>query len=190
MRSNDLFSAAGTLAFVAALAGCGDPLSLTPAVFANREDTVKIWAATQTSIHLPSAYTITGRSRVRLDQVTNFDFLYDISPSGRQVFIPLYALVPTTNTAGTPGLQATASAFDNITLAEQLGYVAKDSVDATLRQVYFVRSALDQTCGLGIPYYAKMEVLSFNPDERSVTFRILTNINCGYRGLEAGLPTK
>jgi hypothetical protein len=35
-----------------------------------------------------------------------------------------------------------------------------------------------------------MEVLSFNPDERSVTFRILTNINCGYRGLEAGLPTK
>lgn len=190
MRSRHLNSVAGFLTTVVALIGCGDPLSLRPAVFQNREDTVRIWAATQTPIHLPSAYVVAQRSRVRLDQVSSFDFLYDISPSGRRVFLPMAALVPTEGTTGTPGLQATATPFDNITLAEQLGYVVKDSVDAQLGQVYYVRGTLDGTCPLGIPYYAKMEVLSFDSAERSVTFRILTDVNCGYRGLQAGLPTR
>ena len=190
MRFSDLFSASGCLALLAALNGCGDPLSLSPAIFENREDTVKIWAATQTPVHLPSAYVVAGRTRVRLDQVSSFDFIYDINPAGRRVFIPLAALVPTQGTAGTPGLQATATPFDNIALAEQLGYVAKDSVNATLGQVYYVRSTLDGSCQLGIPFYAKMEVLSFDSSERSVTFRILTDINCGYRGLQPGLPTR
>jgi len=190
MRPADFYSAACVLAVGAALGGCGDPLSLSPAVFQNREDTVKIWAATQTPIHLPSAYTVTGRTRVRLDQVSSFDFIYDINPQGRRVFIPLAALVATEGTAGTPGLQATSTPFDNILLAEQLGYVVKDSVDATLSQVYYVRSTLDGSCQLGIPYYAKMQVLSFDSSERSVTFRILTNVNCGYRGLQSGLPTR
>lgn len=190
MRSADLYSAAGSLAIVAALAGCGDPLSLSPAIFLNREDTVKIWAATQTPIHLPSGYILAGRTRVRLDQVSTFDFIYDINPEGRRVFIPLAALVETEGTAGTPGLQATTTPFDKILLAEQLGYVVKDSVEATLSQVYYIRSALDGSCPLGIPYYAKLQVLSFDSNERSVTFRILTDVNCGYRGLQAGLPTR
>lgn len=190
MRSSDLYSAAGSLAVVAALAGCGDPLSLSPAVFTNREDTVRVWAATETPIHLPSAYSVAGRSRIRLDQVSTFDFLYDVSPDGRRVFIPLAALVATEGTAGTPGIQATSTPFESIALAEQLGYIIKDSVDATLNQVYYVRSTLDGTCPLGIPYYAKMQVLSFDSAERSVTFRILTDVNCGYRGLQPGLPTR
>lgn len=190
MRFSDLYSAAGSLAVAAALAGCGDPLSLLPAAIQNREDTVKIWAATQTPIHLPSGYIIAGRSRIRLDQVSTFDFVYDISPQGRRVLLPLAALVQVQGTAGTPGLQTTSTPYPSITLAEQLGYVVKDSVDAVLRQVYYVRSTLDGSCPLGIPYYAKMEILGFDPDERSMTFRILTDINCGYRGLQPGLPTR
>jgi hypothetical protein len=190
MRSTDLFSAAGSLAVVAALAGCGDPLSLNPAIFSNREDTVKLWAATETPIHLPSGYVIVGRTGVRLDQVSGFDFIYDISPEGRRVLVPYAALVPTSGTSGTPGLQATSSEFDAIAVAEQVGYVLKDSVDAVLRQVYYVRSTLDPGCSLRIPYYAKLEVLGFDSNERSVTFRILTDINCGYRGLQPGLPTQ
>lgn len=178
-------------ALCAALAqACGDPLSLSPAVFDNREDTVTVWAATGTPIHLPSAYSIARRSRIRLDQTSTFDFIYDISPGGRRVFVPLAALVPTEGTAGTPGLQETTTPFNSITLAEQLGYVIKDSVEAVRGHVYYARSTLDGTCALGIPYYAKLEILSFDSAARSVTFRILTNINCGYRGLQHGLPKK
>ncbi len=36
----------------------------------------------------------------------------------------------------------------------------------------------------------KLEVLGFTPVARSVTFRILVNNNCGYRGLELGIPEK
>jgi len=190
MGSRTVFSAAVFLTGMAALTACGDPLSLSPARFTNREDTVRIWAATQTPIHLPSAYVVAGRTRVRLDQVASFGCLYDISPSGRRVFIPMAALVPTQGTAGTPGIQSTETPFDDIQLAEQQGYVAKDSVDAVLGKVYYVRSILDGTCSLQIPYYAKLQVLSFDSSERSVTFRILTDINCGYRGLQAGLPTR
>jgi len=43
---------------------------------------------------------------------------------------------------------------------------------------------------LGIPYYAKMQVLFIDDAARAIRFRILTDINCGYRGLQPGLPTK
>jgi hypothetical protein len=190
MRLSRFLPVAGGVLWAALVQACGDPLSLSPAVFENREDTVTVWAATGTPVHLPSGYSIAGRTRVRLDQISSFDFIYDISPAGRRVFIPLAALVPTEGTSGTPGLQATATPFDNIALAEQLGYVVKDSIDAVRGQVYYARSTLDGTCALGIPYYAKLEVLSFDSEARSVTFRILTNINCGYRGLQHGLPKK
>lgn len=190
MRFSVLFSAAGSLALVASATGCGDPLSLSPAIFPNREDTVTIWAASLTPVYRPSAYVLSSRAGVRLDQVAGFDFLYDINTAGRHVFIPLAALIATVGSSGTPGLQPTNTAYDAILLAEQLGYVSKDSVTAAVDQVYYVRATLDRSCPLGIPYYAKLQVLSFDVAERSVTFRILTNLNCGYRGLQPGLPTR
>ncbi len=76
-------------------------------------------------------------------------------------------------------------------MAQQLGYVTNDSVPVTLHQVYYARSVVNTSvCTLGIPFYAKLEVLAIDDSTRSVTFRILTNVNCGYRGLEAGLPKK
>ena len=57
-------------------------------------------------------------------------------------------------------------------------------------RVFFARSALPNNCFLGIPNYAKLEVLSFNAAQRSVIFRILVDANCGYRGLEPGIPTR
>jgi hypothetical protein len=41
---------------------------------------------------------------------------------------------------------------------------------------------------IGLPKYAKLEVLSFDDVTRIVTFRIITDDNCGFRGLEPGLP--
>jgi hypothetical protein len=191
MRSAGLLSAIVLPLATAVLGACGDPLSLNPATIANQVDTVTVWAANGTPVYLPSAYDIYLRARERLDQVSGFDFLYAISPAGKHVFLPLAAVAPTGRTTGNPGFQATETPFDSITVAQQLGYVTTDTVPATLGQVYYARSALNTTaCPLGIPFYAKMQVLSFDDSVRSVTFRILSNVNCGYRALEVGLPKK
>ena len=55
-------------------------------------------------------------------------------------------------------------------------------------QVLYARSGLPNGCFLNIPYYAKLEVLSFDEAARSVRFRVLVNINCGYRQLQPGIP--
>ena len=190
MRPAGLLPPLSLLVATIAVGAC-DPLSLGPASIANRIDSVRIWAANGTPISLPSGYIVTLRSRVRLDQVSSFDFVYAIAPDGGHVFLPLAAIAPTGRTSGNPGLLATTTPFDSITVAQQLGYITNDTVRAEVGQVFYVRSGVDVSiCSLGIPFYGKMEVLAFDDQERSVTFRILDNINCGYRGLEVGLPKK
>jgi len=51
------------------------------------------------------------------------------------------------------------------------------------------------TCSYGIPavYYAKLHVLKIDtttttPDGRRIDFEILNDVNCGYRGLQPGVP--
>lgn len=190
MRTTGLLSGFAILLIAGVLQGCGDPLSLTPARFENTEDTLRIYAARGTAVNLPSAYSIVTRSVVRLDQASAFDFIFDIDNQGRPVMLPLGAVVATGNTSGIPGFLHTTTPFDNITIAEQVGYVTKDTVLADLGQTYYIRSVLDGTCQLGIPYYAKLEVLAVDPASRSMRFRIIANVNCGYRGLEVGLPKK
>jgi hypothetical protein len=173
-----------------AWAGCGDPLSLLPAVFENREDTLKLYAASRTPVPFPSGFIISQRTPVRLDQASSFDFLYDVNPAGERIFVPLAALANTGRTSGNPGFLFTDSPFDAITVAVQQGYVSADTVAIRVGDVFYVRSAVDASCGLGIPYYAKLQVLGFDDTAFSVVFRMVANINCGYRGLELGLPKK
>jgi hypothetical protein len=116
--------------------------------------------------------------------------MYDVDPAGRTVLLPLGAVVNTGSNTGIPGFQESTTPFDDITIAQQLNYITKDTVATAVGKVYFVRATLDGSCSLGVPYYAKMEVLSIDEAARSMTFRIVTDINCGYRGLALGLPTK
>ena len=174
----------------AAGSGCGDPLSLLPAAFENRVDSLFLFAASNTPVVQPSGYLVGVRSTVRLDQVTTFDFLYDVTPEGERIFAPLAALVNTGRTAGNPGFKQTDTPFEEISVADQVGYVTEDTVPIRVGDIFFVRSAVDPSCGLGIPYYAKLQVLSFDDSARRVDFRILANINCGYRGLELGIPRR
>jgi hypothetical protein len=48
------------------------------------------------------------------------------------------------------------------------------------------------TCSFGAnaSYYAKLRVLAVDAAARRIDFEILVNTNCGYRGLEPGLPTR
>lgn len=169
---------------------CGDPLSLRPPVFPNTVDTVTVYAITGTPIHQPSGYVVSIRSAVRLDFFPSFDFAYHIDDAGKHSFLPYDLITGSQRTSGNPGLQLTDTPFEAIDVAQQLGYTVTDTVPAVPGQVYYVRSELPVGCAFGTPYYAKMQVLALDDSARAVRFQILNNINCGYRGLTVGLPTR
>lgn len=174
----------------AAIAGCGGDITLGPAVFENRTDTLQLWAATGTPVYLPSAYIISIKSGARLDQISYFDFLYDITPSGEHILLPLAAVASTGTALGNPGLLPTTTSYDSIQVAEQTGYVTADTLPIRVGDIFYARSRPSASCFLGIPYYAKLQVLSIKDEDRSLFVQILSNINCGYRGLQPGLPKK
>ena len=180
----------GTGALSAAAAGCGSELSLFPPVFENRTDTLQLWAATGTPVFRPSAYLISNRSAARLDQLSYFDFVYDITPSGEHVLLPLAAVAPTGRVSGNPGLLPTTTPYDSILVAEQTGYLTADTVPIRVGDIFYARSQPSPTCFLGIPYYAKLQIIAMNEPDRTIWIKVLSNINCGYRSLEPGLPER
>jgi len=88
-------------------------------------------------------------------------------------------------TAANPGLQAQTKTFDEITRAPSNGYTADSAVPIHVGDRYAVRSRVVCT-SLGVPLYGKLEILSFQ--DSTVTFKVLTDLNCGFRDLNPGLP--
>jgi lysyl-tRNA synthetase class 2 len=57
------------------------------------------------------------------------------------------------------------------------------------REVFVARSRI--VCSaLSVPLYGKLRILELDATARTVTFEILADQNCGYVGLEPGLPDK
>jgi len=188
------------------LAACDDPFAILPATRENRVDTLELFAANGTPLERPSGYIIAlnsneltrGVVRLGLDpppilNAPPFDFLYRINATDGPQFVPFAAVTPpdrNQSSAGRAGLQGSTETFDEIDEAQQVGYIVDKPTNLRAGQVLFARSSLPNGCFLGIPYYAKIEVLAFDASARSVKFRILANTNCGYRGLLPGLPKR
>jgi len=173
-----------------ALAGaCSDPNPLPPANLINTVDTVVVYAISGTPVYQPSGYSTTERLPVRLDASTSADFGYDIAADGRHVLLPA-KLIGQSGFGTDPGLLPTSTPFDSITIAEVNGYLTLDTVTVQAGDVLYVRGRVSPLCYLGLPTYAKAEVLAFDEPARTIQFRILVNGNCGYRSLEPGQPKR
>jgi hypothetical protein len=180
------------LAFLAcaAIAACGSPFGL-PRATTNVVDTVSVWALTRTPVSLPSGFVIAGRRAVRTDQGQLFDFLFDIDTAGRALLLPTGAL----KLGQQAGLQISTLPFDSIRIAPMSGYVLDSAVvvhDSSVVIAYSNLSGCSTSLGVAYPYYAKMHVLTIDttsaPGGRFIKFEVLTDISCGYRGLEPGVP--
>ncbi len=169
---------------VSLAAACSDTNGLPNPTIANAVDTVTLGALQGTPVQTPSAYAV-DVGAVRTDVNTNFDFAYNVESTGRRVFLPRKVLGLTSATGAEPGLQATSAAFDDIKLAPSNGYTADSAVAVEVGQRWFVRS---RVCTIGVPEYAKLEILSFA--DSAVTFKVLANKNCGFKGLEPGIPDR
>jgi|SRR6476620_6307013 len=173
---------------IALVTACSDSNGLGTATFTNTERTDTLYALLGTPVQTPSAYAIQGSRRVRTDTTSNFDFAFNIPTDGSHVFVPRAVLGIDTTASVKPGFLAETATFEAITEAPSNGYLTDQVIPIAVGDRYVVRSRL--TCSIGVPTYAKLEVLAIDDVSRSVTFRILSNDNCGFRGLEPGLPTR
>ncbi len=189
MRSLSVFSA--VLAAALALAACGDVSGLLPASVPNRTDTIWVYALTGTPVTAPSAYWIVSRQVVRTDQNSAFDVAFDIDSLGRAILLPTGAL----KLGQQSGVQLSTLAFDSLRIAPTGGYKVDSAVVLTVNSVAVMHSRSVQCSYDYQPihnYFAKLHVLEIDTSStgggRFIKLEILTNINCGYRGLEPGLP--
>jgi hypothetical protein len=176
-------------AVLACLAACSGSNDLAPASVPNVVDTATLGALNGSPIPLPSAYSIADGNPVRTDLTSAFDFAYDVDSAGRHVFLTLEVLrLSNTNGSG-PGLQFSTQQFDQITQAPTENWITGDTVVLHVGDVLTARSRIACT-GLGVPLYGKLEIMSFNdtPGDRTITFQVLSDENCGYRSLVPGLP--
>jgi len=169
-----------------ATAACSDANDLPDATIENIERTDTLWSLVGTPVSTPSGYSVEGGRRVRTDLSVDFDFAYNIQADGQPVFLPRAALGIDTANAVNPGFVLRDESFEAITGPPGGGFVSEGPVAIAVGQRFVVRSRI--TCTLGVPKYAKLEILGFDEIRRLVTFRILVNDNCGFRSLEPGLP--
>jgi len=170
-------------------ASCGSPIGLPPAYVPNKVDTVSLWALSGTPIAKPSGYVISGRQAVRTDVYPLFDFAFDIDTAGRALLLPTGAVKLGRNS----GLQLVTAKFDSIHTAPLADY-NRDSATVVAADDVVLAHSIPTTCSFALPaaYYAKMHILTIDTtsggDGRRIDFEILVDVNCGYRGLDTGLP--
>ena len=185
MRSFILFLAACTL-----IVSCGNPSGLRSA-FPNTPDTVSLYALTHTPVSLPSGFSIKDRQRIRTESGTSFDFAFDIDSAGQPVLLPTGPL----KLGQQSGIQITSQNFDSIRVAPTTGYNV-DSAQVVQENSVLLLVTRATPCasivGFVAPYYAKLHVAAIDttstPNGRRIDFVILSDLNCGFRGLEEGLP--
>ena len=178
-----------TLLALSALAGCGDDDALADPTSENFVDTVTVGSLTDTPITTASGFAVSAAGAIRTDQDAGFDFAYDIqgpAETGLKVVIPRAALGVTSGGTAEPGVMRREEAFDDIEAAPSNGYVTDEAVPVALGERYIVRSRV--VCDIGVPVYAKVEIIGF--EDNSLVLKRLKNVNCGYRGLEPGLPDR
>jgi len=174
---------------VLALTACGGDDGLPDPTVTNGERSDTLYALEGTPVTTPSAYSLEGSRRVRTDLLTDFDFAYNLEPDGRHVFLPRAVMGIEATASVQPGFQVRSETFEAITVAPSDGYTTDQAIPIAVGERYVVRGRVTCT-SLGLPKYAKLEVVSFDDVARTVSFRVLTNDNCGFRGLEPGLPDR
>jgi hypothetical protein len=175
-------------ALLALLTACSDSNGLGTASFTNTERTDTLYALLGTPVQTPSAYSIQGSRRVRTDTTSNFDFAFNIQPDGSHVFLPRAVLGIDSTASVQPGFLPEAGTFESIIEAPSNGYITNQVIPIAVGDRYVVRSRL--ICNIGVPTYAKLEVLALDDVSRIVVFRILSDDNCGFKGLQPGLPDR
>ncbi len=173
-------------ALLTAAAACSDPFG-QKATVDNVVDTVTLYALRNTSIRLPSAYSMLNQAPARTDTTLNFDFAFDIDSLGQAWIYPAGALGLTKS----PGIQLLDQLFEDVHSAPNDGYVTDSSRAVVEGSVFVARSRVSGAAPcilVSVPRYGKFHVLAIDSTARSIRLETLVDLNCGFHGLEPGIP--
>jgi len=174
---------------VVAAAACSGGTQLPDATNLNVVDTVQVFALNGTAIGTASAFDVVSGLVTRPEMQEQYDFAFDVDSANRALLLP-------GNLSGlrnsSAGLQESATSFDEIVRAPVDDYVTDTALVLNMGTVFLARSrSTDSFCSAyvgSIPRYGKFEVIELDLTARTVTFKFLVNLNCGYRDLMPGLP--
>jgi hypothetical protein len=179
--------ACSAMLILALVAACGEPFGLGRPSFENRVDTLKLYALNGTPVSTPSAYVLQFRQPVRTDQNASFDFAFDIDAADRPLLLTTGAL----RLGQGSGVQTSTVEFDSLKFAPDGGYELDSAVVVEATTVALIRSRSTLcTNGITSAFFAKLRVIEIDLTDRSMQFEILVDQNCGFRGLEPGLPSR
>ena len=175
------------LSLVAALSACQDAYA-PKANYLVSIDTTRVSALSGTPIQARSAVHLLSLAVNAPGPSEFFDFALDIAPDGKVLVIPR-AKVLTCTSSCQLGLSIQPIRFDSLYDAPERGYV----YDSTLAVVPGQTVAM-VTKEIGCypsniatyDLYAKMIVDSVRLSDRSIFVRLVSDPNCGFRGLVPG----
>jgi hypothetical protein len=173
------------LAALLAVAACGND-DLPDAAIDNVVGVDTLGALRFTSVATRSGFNVAAGTAVPTHTGARFEFLYDLDSAGAPVFIPAQAAGVLAPSSSNPGLQKVDVPFDSLTEAKSNGYIYDAPLAVDSGDVFLMRSYI--TCGIGVPYYGKLEVQQIDTVAHTIVVRFIVDQNCGYRGLEPGLP--
>lgn len=168
------------------MVACGDPYGLARPTVENVVDTITLGALHFTAVSIPSAYSLSNSVPVRTDLSSNYDFVYDIDSTLGPVLLPAQLTGVYYPSATNPGILRATTAFDSIKIAPSNGYKVDQPFTVDSGDVFIARSLI--RCSNGVPEYGKLQILAVDSAAHTVKFQIMVDNNCGYRGLQPGLP--
>lgn len=170
----------------ALMIACGDPYPLARPTVENVVDTITLGALHFTAVTVPSAYSLSISVPIRTDLSSNYDFVYDIDSTLGPVLLPAQLTGVYYPSVTNPGILRATTAFDSIKIAPSNGYKVDQPFTVDSGDVFIARSLI--RCSNGVPEYGKLQILAVDSVAHTVQFQIMVNNNCGYRGLQPGLP--
>lgn len=181
------FASAILAATVAApvLAGCGDdPFAPQIQPVPEESSEATLGDLTESDLEQPSAFDILSARAVRTDQTSAWDFVYVVTSEDGEEFRPRGVV---TGEESRAGIQRVESSFEELTEAPEEGYEQENPVPIEEGSVYAAVSRRDPQFGqILCRRYVKLEILSVDDADRTVTLRHLANPNCEQRILIPG----
>ena len=185
------FLVALLVVFTFALGACQD-IASPSASYPTIADTLRASALNGTPRGSRSALNLYTPAVTVPNGNLDFDLAFDIDANGNTLLIPVSRIAVCTRVCQV-GLQiVTDSTFEQLTRARTRGYTY-DSVTTvpTGKPVLIVAKAFACSGDLySSDLYAKLVVDSVHAGDRTIFFRIVTDPNCGFRGLVPGETPK
>jgi hypothetical protein len=182
-----VLAAAAAFTMAALSDACSTTTGLPAPAIADTVDTVSLYAIRGTPLNTPSAYSLAGRQVVLIQETTLLDFAFDFDSTGAPALFPTGAI----HLGTASGLQTSTIPFDSLKVAPTGNYIFDKPIALQAGTVVLV-SSRPTPCVFGVTasLYAKLKVIRVDSTARRLDFKILVDQNCGYRGLEPGLPTQ